>query len=428
MVVLFILLLTLAGPAYGQLDPGPRAGGAAAGGPLTGLSPGELALFSEGSLTFAEVSEVAAGLGPRFNGNSCLSCHVQPVAGGTSPRQNPLFDAATEGGANNLIPLGLIDPNGPAHVVRLARRPDRTADGSVHPLFVVSGRADAPGCVIAQPDFAAEAARNRDAPGYLYNVRYRIPTPLFGLGLVEAVPDGVLVADQAANAKLMAEYGIRSKFNRDSKDNAILRFGWKAQHKTVMAFVGEAYNTEMGITNRLSPNELDSTPGCQFNATPEDKPDANGRTDTDRITDFIRMLAAPTVAVATPQTDRGKSVFTRIGCGLCHIPQHTTGTSPLTGQSNLTFSPFSDFALHDMGDPLQDGIAQGQATGREYRTAPLWGLGQRLFFMHDGRAFDLYQAIIAHVGFRSEANRVIRNFYSLSDADKADLLRFLRSL
>ena len=90
--------------------------------------------------------------------------------------------------------------------------------------------------------------------------------------------------------------------------------------------------------------------------------------------------------------------------------------------------PFSDFALHEMGDSLQDGIVQGQASGREYRTAALWGLGQRLFFMHDGRAFNLYQAILAHVGNRSEANRVIRNFYSLSDADKADLLLFLRSL
>jgi CxxC motif-containing protein (DUF1111 family) len=108
--------------------------------------------------------------------------------------------------------------------------------------------------------------------------------------------------------------------------------------------------------------------------------------------------------------------------------KQTTARSMLTGQSNLTFSPLSDFALHDMGSNLADGIAQGNASGSEFRTAPLWGIGQRLFFLHDGRTSDLYEAIMAHASKGSEANTVISQFKLLSVADQQALLNYLRSL
>ena len=142
----------------------------------------------------------------------------------------------------------------------------------------------------------------------------------------------------------------------------------------------------------------------------------------------MRLSAPPTPARETASATRGKQVFQNIGCQTCHLMTQTAGRSAYTGQSNVTFSPFSDFALHDMGRALADGISQGNADGSEFRTAPLWGIGQRLFFLHDGRTSDLYQAITAHASKGSEANAVISNFEMLSPADQQALMNFLRSL
>jgi CxxC motif-containing protein (DUF1111 family) len=127
-------------------------------------------------------------------------------------------------------------------------------------------------------------------------------------------------------------------------------------------------------------------------------------------------------------TTHGRQVFQNIGCHLCHIMQQTTGRSGYSNQNNVTFFPFSDFALHDMGKGLADGVSQGNANGREFRTAPLWGLGQRIFLLHDGHTSDLYQAIMDHASDGSEANAVISKFRLLPLSDKQDLLNFLRSL
>ncbi|MBV8120972.1 MAG: thiol oxidoreductase [Alphaproteobacteria bacterium] len=420
------------------IDPGPRGGPPGAGGPLPGLSAYEQQFFAATAARFQEIDSVSGampgetgvGLGPRFNSNGCASCHAQPTVGGTSPSTNPQVAVATLDGARNTVP-SFIALHGPVREARFIRNPDGTPDGGVHDLFVISGRADAPGCNIAQPDFATELAQN--------NVTFRIPTPLFGLGLVENVPDSSLEADQAANGPLMASLGIRSKFNRSANDGTITRFGWKAQNKSMLMFAGEAYNVEIGVTNELFPNERDDTPSCQFNPLPKDATnlsdsDASGIPASDYSSDivnfaaFMRLSAGAAPVSATPSTTRGQQVFNNIGCNLCHIAQHTTAASIFTNQSNVTFSPFSDFALHDMGSALADGIAQGNATGSEFRTAPLWGTGQRLFFLHDGRTSDLYQAITAHASKGSEANAVVANFEMLSAADQQALLNFLRSL
>jgi CxxC motif-containing protein (DUF1111 family) len=426
-----------------SVDPGPRGGAPGAGGPLPGLAVYEQQLFAAAQRRFQEVDSVSgttddappgtlngSGLGPRFNMNSCSGCHSQPAAGGTSPPTNPQVAVATLDGAQNTVP-SFITLHGPVREARFVRNPNGTPDGGVHDLFVISGRTDAPGCTITQPNFSAALAQN--------NVIFRIPTPVFGLGLVENVPDRKLEADQAVNNPLMASLGIASNFNHSANDGTITRFGWKAQNKSVLMFAGEAYNVEIGVTNELFPNERDDTPSCQFNPLPEDAtnlsnadtsgvPASDYSSDIVNFSEFMRLSAGPQPAAATASTARGQQVFNNIGCNLCHIAQHTTAKSIYTNQSNVTFSPFSDFALHDMGTGLADGVSQGNADGSEFRTAPLWGIGQRLFFLHDGRTSDLYQAIDSHASKGSEANTVISNFEMLSPTDQQSLLNFLRSL
>ena len=125
---------------------------------------------------------------------------------------------------------------------------------------------------------------------------------------------------------------------------------------------------------------------------------------------------------------RGKATFSTIGCALCHTPTLTTGNSTVAALNKKAANLYSDLLVHDMGDGLADGISQGQAGPREFRTSPLWGLGKRIFFLHDGRTSDLVNAIQEHSSNGSEANGVVRNFSYLPESQKQDLLNFLRSL
>jgi hypothetical protein len=150
------------------LDPGPRGGPPGAGGALPGLSQNELNFFNAAKNVFNEVETVAQGLGPRFNDISCGACHAQPAAGGSSPTTNPQVADSAVAGAKNTLP-SFITANGPVREVRFVRNPDGTPDGGVHDLFVITGRSDAPGCNIQQPNFAAAVAAN--------NAIFRIPTP-----------------------------------------------------------------------------------------------------------------------------------------------------------------------------------------------------------------------------------------------------------
>jgi CxxC motif-containing protein (DUF1111 family) len=322
---------------------------------------------------------------------------------------------------------------------RFVRNAGGSRDGGVHDLYAITGRSDAAGCSLQQPNFAQQLAAN--------NVIFRIPTPLFGLGLVENTPDSTLRASLAATQKARSLLGIGGRFNTSGNDGTITRFGWKAQNKSLLIFVGEAYNVEQGVTNEVFPNERDTTPGCVFNATPEDASNllngtsmvgtvSNMSSDTVNFAAFIRLSAPPTPGPQTSSTQNGASLFNSVGCALCHTPSLTSGPSPFTGMGGVTYQPFSDFALHRMGPGLADGIFQGAAGPGEFRTAPLWGLGQRLFFLHDGRTSDLLQAIRAHFSpcdrttesGCSEANAVIRRFNALSPSQQQDVLNFLRSL
>src|ERR1700692_2650288 len=245
------------------VDPGVRGGAAGAGTPLKGLTADENAFFGDGLVRFAVVEVVTGGnnngLGPRFNSNQCLSCHAQPAVGGSSPAQNPSIRIATLNGARNVVPW-FITQNGPVREARFKRNPNGTNDGGVHDLFVITGRSDAAGCNLAQPDFLP-AGNPLSGQGGNPNIIFRIPTPLFGAGLLEAIPDSAILANMNANSSLKAGLGfsghpnahLSGNANLSANDGKITRFGWKAQNKSLLMFAGAAYNVEMGITNQLFP-------------------------------------------------------------------------------------------------------------------------------------------------------------------------------
>src|SRR5256712_7969112 len=429
-------------------DPGVRGGAAGAGAPIAGLTKTELAFFSAGKDAFEEEEQVADGLGPTMNLGGCAGCHLQPAVGGTSPAVNPQVAFAAANGAGNTVP-SFITPNGPVPEARFVKNADGTPDGGVHDLFTIAGRADAPGCVLAQPDFEKELARR--------NVIFRIPTPVFGAGLIEQIPDKAILANQVNDAPrkkelkiygrpniVLAGHAVSGQANNNGNDGTVARFGWKAQNKSLLLFSGEAYNVEMGITNELFQTERDETPTCQFDTVPNDVAKTDGKTPLDAISAiekfafFARFLAAPTPSPDRPggaeSIARGRNRFSTTGCALCHTPTLNPGNAAVAALRNQAVHRFSDLLVHDMGRGLADGVTQGQAGAREFRTAPLWGLGQRLFFLHDGRTSDLLEAIRAHQsGTRilrnaSEANAVIRRFINLRDKEKQDVLNFLRSL
>jgi CxxC motif-containing protein (DUF1111 family) len=434
-----------------------RGGATGAGTPLNGLTADETAFFLDGQVRFANIEVVTGGsnngLGPRFNSNQCLSCHSQPAAGGSSPAKNPLPEMAALKGAKNTVPW-FITPNGPVREARF-KKTNGVADGEVHDIFVITGRSDAPGCNIAQFDFLP-AGNPVTGKGGNANIIFRIPTPVFGAGLIEAIPDSAILANLRANATEKSAMGISGhanshlsgNVNTSANDGTITRFGWKAQNKSLLMFASEAYNVEMGVTNQLFPQERDETPGCLFNATPEDTlnftPSAtsgsNSNTavvsDIEAFANFMRMLAPPAPAPSTPASDKGRAAFVNIGCAHCHTPSFTTGakiasgssTSPSIALSKQPVNLFSDLLVHHMGKDLADGITQGGAGPDEFRTAPLWGVGQRIFFLHDGRTSSLVEAIQAHKSRGSEASKVIERFNKLKAEEQQDIVDFLRTL
>ena len=454
-LIVITCLYNLAQTRSGPVDRGVRGGPAGAGGPLAGLTADETAFFQDGQARFAEIEVVAKGtnngLGPRFNSNQCFSCHSQPSAGGSSPAKNPLPEVAGLSGAKNIVPWFIVQ-NGPIREARFKKTKGVT-DGNVHALFVITGRSDSPGCNLAQFDFSP-AGDPLSGQGGNPNISFRIPTPLFGAGLIEAIPDSAILANMRSNATLKSALGISGhpnailsgNANRSANDGTITRFGWKAQNKSLLMFAGEAYNVEMGISNQLFPQERDETPGCLFVPTPNDTLNFTTTTsgtsnpavisDIEAFANFVRMLAPPTPAPPTASTEQGRAAFATIGCVHCHTTSFTTGTmiasgsstSPSAALSNQTVNLFSDLLVHHMGKGLADGIAQGSAGPDEFRTAPLWGVGQRDFFLHDGRTSNLVDAIKAHRSRGSEANRVIEQFGKLSTREQQEIIDFLRSL
>jgi len=462
--------------AFPQSDPGVRPGpmngqpGATPTSPLAlpsveANSPaGSREFFQNGLARFQEIEVVAnganTGLGPRFNLNQCSGCHAQPSIGGSGPASNLQFRVIADGivnGSTNTIP-SFITANGPTREARFpfffnpSGSPNTSApNGGVEDLFTVSGRADAGSCSLEQPNFAQAEETN--------NIIFRIPTPVYGAGLIENVDDSTLLGVRAAAAG--NSFGISGTFNHNGNDGTISRFGWKAQNKSLEMFAGEAYNVEMGISNEIFPQdrplpEEDQQgrglpPNClNLSGTgyPEDTTNfaptirssdwfaqnASIPSDVVAFAMFMRLLAPPIASTNTPggpnAIARGRALFSAIGCATCHTPT-INSTQPSNFTSSLGKAPvnaFSDLEIHHMGTALADNVSQGGAGGDQFRTAPLWGLGQRIFFLHDGRTTNLLTVIEDHESSGSEATQVEENFDSLSPEQKQDLLDFLRSL
>jgi CxxC motif-containing protein (DUF1111 family) len=463
--VLTLAVLFLAGMAFAQTDPGVQSANRGTGATIITSDPnGFLAFFTDGQKRFNDVESVSNsptnnnGLGPRFNSNSCSSCHAQPVEGGTGAAVNPQFTFAGSSVAPKDSTPYFVTANGPTREARFPFffNPNGTVNtnnpnGGVEDLFTVSGRGDAGNCNLPQPSF--------NAAGQANDIIFRIPTPTFGVGLIENLDDSTLQQNRANN--LNNNFGIAGDFNHNGNDGTISRFGWKAQNKSLHIFAGEAYNVEMGISNELFPQDrplpgedgnggsgLTGLPSTCLNLTgtgyPEDtsnptlSPQAAVLDDVSAFANFMRFLAPPPTGgvvlngqqVSTSAIQAGGQLFSAIGCASCHNP--TPGTTQVSNfvpaLSNAPVPAFSDIEIHHMGSGLADNVSQGGAGGDQFRTAPLWGLGQRIFVLHDGRTTDLNAAIAAHESNGSEATNVEENFDNLSTTQKQELLDFLRSL
>ena len=373
--------------------PPPPAQNQQFGQALPGLSAALLARFNEGRQEFLEREDVDDGLGPVFNGRACGECHNVAAPGGGSDRLVTRFGTTSGGAFNPLAALGgsLVQNRaiGPAEGSPHAFQPERV------------------------PREATIVARRRS-------------TPLFGLGLVDATPDATFVAlaaQQAARGNGTAGR-VNMVDNLAAGMRTVGKFGWKAQVPTLFQFAGDAYLNEMGITSPFFPNENCPQGNCaelQFNPRPGLN---DGGEDVQALTDFMTLLAAPPRGAITAEVTEGERVFERVGCNSCHVSTLQTGANPNPALNRVTYRPYSDFLLHDMGT-LGDGIEQGLANGREIRTAPLWGLRVVRTFLHDGRARTIEEAIAAHDGQgRTSRDR----FNALNATDRSRLLAFLRSL
>jgi CxxC motif-containing protein (DUF1111 family) len=447
--------------AFAQTDPGVQSASRGTGGTI--IDPandpnGFTAFFNDGLIRFQEVEAVSGsannGLGPRFNSNQCSSCHAQPAFGGSGAAVNPQFLFTSNGVAPADTPPPFLTANGPTVEVRFpffltasGAANTKAPNGGVEDLFTVTGRPDAGTCSLQQPNFAAAQAAN--------DIIFRIPTPVFGAGLIENLDDSTLLLNQAANH--VNSLGISGTFNRNGNDGTISRFGWKAQNKSLHTFAGEAYNVEMGISNELFPQDrplpeedqqgtglpanclnLGGAGYPEDTSNPNSTPNAAVLDDVSAFANFMRFLAPPPPGgvmlngqqVAASSIANGSALFSSIGCATCHSP--TPGTTQVSnfapGLSNIPVPAFSDLEIHKMGTRLEDNVSQGGAGGTQFRTAPLWGLGQRIFLLHDGRTTDLYTAILDHKSSGSEANTVVTHFSSLTTKQQQDLLNFLRSL
>jgi CxxC motif-containing protein (DUF1111 family) len=364
------------------------------GDPLPGITTTEFSEFRLGLDDFTEVETAEDGLGPAFNGTSCAACHNVPAIGGGGVMLETRVAYRDEAGAFR----GLND----------------AGDTLMH-LFSVPSHA----CQPIIPDDVNVIAR-------------RAPIPLFGAGLVEAIPDDVLLALEDPFDRNRDGVSGRAAMVVDqaTRERRVGRFGWKAQHATLLAFAGDAYRNEMGITNDLFPQESVFGVGaaqmrqCDPKPDPEDVRDpVTRRRGIDNFEAFMKFLAPVSRAPVDEIVRDGERVFQALGCAACHVPTLPTGPSsnPLFNRRSVPL--FSDLLLHDIG--TGDGIKQADAAPEEIRTPALWGLRVRRPLLHDGSAATIEAAIGRHA---NEAELARRGFDQMSVEDRRRLLAFLHSL
>jgi CxxC motif-containing protein (DUF1111 family) len=373
------------------------------GDPLSGLSADDLTRFRAGKEEFSATETIAEGLGPVFNEASCMACHVGPgtAVGGSNQRletrfggkrADGSFDAMTEKGGS------LLQDHGIGIVI---------FDNQAY-------------------DYVGETVPAAKR-GQIKVIAQRRTTPLFGLGLVDATPASTFFQLAVAQRILKPSIAGKASIVPDPSNGnkaALGKFGWKAQVPSLFVFSGDAYLNEMGITNPLFPNENCPQGNCDLlagNPVPTLNDDGEG---VEKFNDFMTFLAPPPRGPRNFVTEYGNHVASAIGCLDCHVQTLRTGPNAVPSLSDVTYHPFSDFLLHDMGK-LGDGITQNRATGKLMRTQPLWGLRTQTRLLHDGRALTIRDAILAHDGQAAKSRRA---FESLGRFESEALLAFLNSL
>ena len=386
------LLVATSQPAPAQVN-GPKFGD-----PLPGIIPAEFERFRVGLDDLVEVETAEEGLGPAFNATSCAVCHNVPAIGGTS-------------------------------LVSEVRAAYRDESGQIHKLTAPDGsELDTLFHLFSTPSHACQPVMPPEAN----IIARRVPIPVFGAGLVEAIGDETLLALEDPNDRKADGISGRAARVVDVGTGRVRigRFGWKAQHATLRTFSADAYRNEMGITNELFPDEAAAgVPAAQMKLCdpirdPEDVTDVRTRLAAiDNFEAFMKFLAAPPRGTITQAARDGEQVFSAIGCGSCHVPvlQTELTSHPLFSRKPVPL--FSDLLLHDIG--TGDDIPQASALPNEIRTPSLWGLRVRRPLLHDGSAATAEDAIGRH---RGEAEGVRRRFDQLTPAQRQVLVAFLNSL
>ncbi len=384
-VAVLVLLAVAQSAARQQVVPGD---------PLPGLTPVEFEEFVLGLDDFLEVEDAEEGLGPAYNNTSCAGCHNVPAIGGIAPMTTTR--------------AGIREPDG-------AYRDIEPGRGSLFQIFSIPTHA----CQSVIPPEANVIVK-------------RVPVPLFGAGLIEAIPDATLEA--LADPGDLDRDGVSGRapivLDLLTGERRVGRFGWKSQRATLLDFGADAYRNEMGITNDLFPAELTFRLSARQLALCDETPDpedvaepSTGRRGIDNFESFMRLLAPPARGPLSRLATLGGQVFDAIGCAACHVPALTTGPSsnPLFDRRPVPL--FSDLLLHDVG--TGDGIRQAGAEPGEIRTPPLWGLRFRRPLLHDGSAATAVEAVRRHA---NEATLAREGFERLSPADREALAAFLHSL
>lgn len=359
--------------------------------PLPGATAAEIAAFEEGEEDFEEVEEPDEGLGPIFNERSCAACHSVGGTGGGSTILETRFGKITNGVFDPLTQFG----------------------GSLQQLFGIGDLGG--GC-----NFFTESIG-----GGANVVARRRATPLFGLGLVDAIPDSTFV-NLAASQPVATRGKVNRVLNISTGQLVVGKFGWKSQVPNLFQFSGDAYVNEMGITNPQFPDESCPNGDCAILARCNPLPTLNDDgAGVQNFANFMKFLAAPTRGPITAAVTAGEAVFNSIGCAACHTPTLVTGPNASAALSNKTIHPYSDFLLHDMGSAGDRIGAMGTAGLTEMRTAPLWGLRIITSFFHDGRANTVSRAVENHGG---QATTSRDRFNNLNATQKSQILAFLASL
>lgn len=386
---------------------------------------------------FDEIEQISDGLGPLYNAQSCRECH-----------QNPASGAASQ------VSELRVGHRGPGGKFENPEIPIARGTEIIKGRSLVNDRAICPNAA-----FPAAEIQER-VPDSEHIRTFRISVNLLGDGFVEAVPDQTLV-DLAKNQCNKSHHKICGQVLyvpvvEAPGQTAVGRFGWKDQQASLLSFAGDAYLNEMGITNRLQPDEVTNI--CNTVTEPNDQPGSDGLADIDHFARFIRATKAPprdAQLAGTPKAKEGGELFTKIGCAECHVETMTTaaaGTKVNGGAftvpsalGGMQFHPYGDFLLHDVG--TGDGIVQSvtehygkkvssitwknlsphefESSANKIRTAPLWGVRMRPRLMHDGTSLTFSDAILRHSG---EAREVTEKFEKLKSSEKDALLEFLRSL